>query len=106
MPRKLNPRFSVKKAHEMQHELSKKLCFEDNLQDEIEYIAGVDLAYLGDLSIGAAVVLDYSDMSLVESKVVHTKIQIPYVPTLLSFREIPPANLALNKLQIKPDVIM
>jgi deoxyribonuclease V len=97
----------VKKAHKMQRELSKKLFFEDNLQeDEIEYIAGVDLAYFGDLSIGATVVLDYSDMSLVESEVVCTKTRIPYVPTLLSFREIPPAYLALKKLQIKPDVIM
>ena len=84
MPRKLNPKFSVKKAHKMQRELSKKLFFEDNLQeDEIEYIAGVDLAYLGDLSIGATVVLDYFDMSLLESEVVYTKTRIPYVPTLL-----------------------
>lgn len=90
----------------MQRELSKKLCFEDILQDEIEYIAGVDLAYFGDLSIGAAVVLDYPSMSLIESQVVYKKTHIPYVPTLLSFREIPPAHLALKKLKTVPNIIM
>jgi len=90
----------------MQLELSKKLCFEDTLRNEIEYVAGVDLAYFGDLSIGAAVVLDYSNMSLIESQVVCTKTLIPYVPTLLSFREIPPAHLALKKLEHAPDIIM
>ena len=90
----------------MQLELSKKLCFKDILPDEIEYVAGVDLAYFENLSIGAAVVLDYSNMSLVESQVVCTKTRIPYVPTLLSFREIPPAHLALKKLETAPDIIM
>jgi len=43
---KLSPKFSVKKAHEMQLRLSKKLIFEDTLPDVVDYVAGVDVAYL------------------------------------------------------------
>jgi deoxyribonuclease V len=31
---------------------------------------------------------------------------MPYIPTLLSFREIPPAIAAIKKLKLQPDVIL
>ena len=31
---------------------------------------------------------------------------MPYIPTLLSFREIPPAMAAIKKLKIQPDVFL
>ena len=55
---KLNPKFSVKKAHEMQLRLSKKLLFEDTLPEAVNYVAGVDVAYLEGTSVAAVAVLD------------------------------------------------
>ena len=103
---KLSPKFSAKKAHEMQRRLSEKLSFEDMLPEAVDYVAGVDVAYLKDTSVGAVAVLDYSTLSLVEFQVAHVKTCIPYVPTFLSFREIPPAYSAIRKLHIEPDVFM
>jgi deoxyribonuclease V len=103
---KLSPKFSAKKAHEMQRRLSEKLIFEDTLPEAVDYVAGVDIAYLQDTSVGAVAVLDYSTLSLVEFQVAHVKTSIPYVPTFLSFREIPPAYSAVRKLSIEPDVFM
>jgi len=105
LPR-LNPKFSVKKAHEMQMRISKRLLFEDTLPETVEYVAGVDVAYLGDASVYAVAVLDASTLSEVEVQVAHTKTRFPYVPTLLSFREIPPAYSAIKKLHIEPDVLL
>ena len=34
------------------------------------------------------------------------QVKIPYIPTLLSFREIPPAMAAIRKLKIQPDVFL
>lgn len=106
MPLKLSPRFSVRKAHEMQSQMSKQVIREDRLPKKIRYVAGVDIAYAGETSIGAAAFLDFDSLSLVESKTVHFKTRFPYVPTLLSFREIPPALLAMKKLATTPDVFM
>ena len=105
MPR-LNPRFSVKKAHEMQLRLSKRLLFKDTLPETVDYVAGVDLAYLEDTSVCAVVVLDASTLSQVEVQVAHVQTRFPYIPTLLSFREIPPAYSAIKKLHSEPDVFM
>ncbi len=106
MRKKLSPRFSITKAHKMQKLLSKKLIFEDTLPDKIKYVAGVDISYQNGNSIGAVAVLDYKSLHIVETKVAYVKTRIPYVPTLLSFREIPPAYSAVRKLEIKPDVFM
>ena len=105
MPR-LNPKFSVKKAHEMQLRMSKRLLFEDTLPETVDYVAGVDVAYLEGTSVCAVAVLDASTLSQVEVQVAHVQTRFPYIPTLLSFREIPPAYSAIKKLHSKPDVFM
>lgn len=103
---KLSPRFSVKKAHETQLQMAKQVIREDRLPKKIRYVAGVDVAYAGETSIGAVAVLDFDSLALVESKTARCKTRFPYVPTLLSFREIPPALLAMKKLTTTPDVFM
>jgi len=106
LPNKSGPGFSSKKAHEIQRRLSKKLLFEDILPETVDYVAGVDVAYLEGASVGAVAVLDISTLSQVEAQVAHVKTCFPYIPTLLSFREIPPAYSAIKKLHNKPDVFL
>lgn len=98
--------FSSKKAHAAQLRASTKIIRQDRVPEEIRYVAGVDVAYTADLSIGAAVVLTFDSLSLVESKVACTKTRLPYIPTLLSFREVSPAYAAIRKLQSRPDVFL
>ena len=52
------------------------------------------------------VVLDYDSLELLENQVATCIVKIPYIPTLLSFREIPPAMAAIKKLKIHPDVFL
>jgi deoxyribonuclease V len=102
----IKPLFSVKKAHEMQLRLSKQIIFEDTLPEKIKFVAGVDVAYARGTSIGAVAVLDYNSLKLVESQTALCKTRFPYIPTLLSFREIPPAVLSIKKLHVQPDVFL
>jgi len=90
----------------MQLRLSKQVIHEDTLPKTIDYVAGVDVAYAKGISIGAVVVLDFTSLSPVESQVVRLKTRFPYIPTLLSFREIPPAYSAIKKLEVQPDVFL
>ena len=106
MPIRISPRFSVEKAHNMQLQLSKLVIHKDELPETIHYVAGVDVAYTNRTSIGAVAVLDFASLSLIESQVAHVKTRFPYIPTLLSFREIPPAFSAIKKLQVHPDVFL
>lgn len=90
----------------MQSRLSEQVIREDTLPDSIKYVAGVDVAYAKGICIGAVAVLNFASLSLVESKVVRLKTRFPYIPTLLSFREIPPAYSAIKKLEVEPDVFL
>ena len=58
------------------------------------------------MSIGAVAVLDYDSLKLVESQTALCKTRFPYIPTLLSFREIPPAVLSIKKLRMQPDIFL
>jgi deoxyribonuclease V len=100
------PCFSIKKAHETQLKMSKQIVFEDKLPAKIRFIAGVDVAYTKELSIGAVVVLDYNSLRLVEAQIATCKTMFPYVPTLLSFREVPPTVLSIKKLSVNPEVFL
>lgn len=102
----LNPRFSVEKAHETQASLSDRIIFDDKLPAKISFVGGVDVAYISDISIGAVVVLDFDNLKVVESHTVFCKTVFPYIPTLLSFREIPPVVQCLRRLSIQPDVLL
>jgi len=100
------PFFSVKKAHETQLRLSKHIIFKEVLPEKIRFVAGVDVAYARGMSIGAVAVLDYDSLKLVEPQTAFCKTRFPYIPTLLSFREIPPAVLSIKKLHVQPDVFL
>jgi len=99
-------RVSVEKAHRLQLRLSKRVVKEDMLPKTLRYIAGVDVAYEDSWSIGAAVVLNYSSLSLVETQTARVKTRFPYIPTLLYLRENAPAKAAIDKLKTDSEVFL
>ena len=103
---RLMKNFSVEKARNAQVCLSQKVILKDRLPCPITTVAGVDVSYVGNVAVGAAVVLDYESLRLLESQVATCRVKMPYIPTLLSFRELPPAMAAIRKLRIQPDVLL
>jgi deoxyribonuclease V len=67
-------------------------------------VAGVDVGYKNDVARAAIVVL--RRLEPVEEVVIEEPISFPYVPGLLSFREIPPLLTAWKRLRTKPDVVI
>jgi deoxyribonuclease V len=51
-------------------------------------------------------VLDYESLELLESQTATCEVKFPYIPTLLSFREIPPTVACIKKLKLQPDVLL
>jgi deoxyribonuclease V len=98
--------FSVSKAHKAQLYLSQKVVAEDRLPKKINRVAGVDVAYAGEIAISAAAVLDYDSLELLERQTATSTVKFPYIPTLLSFREIPLSIACIKKLRLQPDVLL
>ncbi len=103
---KIPNNFSVQKAHRTQTLLAQKIVKQDRLPQKISSVGGVDVAYVGNLGIGAAIVVDYVSLKLLEAEVAVCEVKMPYVPTLLSFRELPPTIKAIRKLKTCPDVFL
>ncbi len=72
------------------------------------YIAGVDISVnrFSKTGTGAVVVLTFPALRVAEIQVVTDRINFPYVPGLLSFREAPLLLAAFEKLKLKPDIVM
>jgi len=72
------------------------------------FIAGVDISVNKEqgMATGAVVVLSYPELRLVETEVVQGKLDFPYIPGFLSFREAPLILAACERLTVTPDLIM
>jgi deoxyribonuclease V len=103
---KLPPEFSVKKAHDTQRQLSERIISEDKVPKRIRLVGGIDVAYVEECSIAAVAVLDFGSLELKESQTAVCKTRFPYIPTFLSFREVPPAVTCIRKLRAQPDVLL
>ncbi|WP_309139148.1 endonuclease V [Nocardia cyriacigeorgica] len=74
---------------------------------EFATIAGLDSAYHDDGTVAAAiVVVDASTLGTVESTVAYGTTAFPYIPGLLSFREMPTTITAIEQLDITPDLLV
>ena len=94
-------------AKTLQVSLAKKVVTEDEGINP-HLIAGVDISSPGprDTGRGAAVVLNYPELNLVEVKTVEREVTFPYIPGLLSFREAPLILAACQELSSVPDLVL
>ena len=73
---------------------------------KINTVAGVDIGFKKDIARASVVVLSFPGLQVVDSVVTESPVRFPYVPGLLSFREIPPLLTAFTQLQTEPDLII
>jgi deoxyribonuclease V len=69
-------------------------------------IAGIDVGVSGEVARAAVVVLTYPDLRPMEQVAAEKPVSFPYVPGLLSFREVPVILDALQRLSALPDLLM
>jgi deoxyribonuclease V len=95
------------KAVVLQRELAQQIDVSKPLE-KCELIAGADCSYnrFSPKFYAAVVVLRTSDWSVVETQGVVGESPFPYIPGLLSFRELPSVLQAFAKLEHQPDAVM
>lgn len=79
---------------------------QEPLPRPVETIAGVDVSIRGNLAQAAIVVLRVPGLDPIDRAVWRAEVPFPYVPGLLSFREMPVILPALERLSVRPDVLM
>lgn len=72
----------------------------------VRHVAGADVSTHGDMAYATVVVLEFPGLSLVEVQGIEAPLRFPYVPGLLSFREIPPLVGALQKVETPVDAMI
>lgn len=98
---------SVAEAKEIQRVLAAQVIRKNDLGTP-NLIAGVDVSREDSdgKARGAVVVLDFPGLVLVEQSVATLEVNFPYVPGLLSFREVPLILAACEGLTVTPDLFI
>ncbi|MEI1375254.1 deoxyribonuclease V [Nostoc sp. UHCC 0926] len=99
---------TLEEAIVIQEKLRDQVITEDQLQETIQYVAGVDMGFEADgtISRAAVAVLSFPDLQVIETSLAHRPTSFPYIPGFLSFREIPAVLDALEKIKTTPDMIL
>ncbi len=106
--RNLHPwNVTTRKAFEIQADLAKMVVLKKDF-GQIRRIAGVDASYhLATKRIYSGIIIySFPDLNLLEKRYASRKIDFPYVPGLLTFREGPSILSAFEKVKYAPDLII
>lgn len=94
-----------REAVAVQRALADRVLIE-SLEGRLATVAGVDVSVRGHRARAAVVVVDVDGLAPVEVATAEASLTFPYVPGLLSFREMPAVIAALERLTTRPDVFM
>ncbi|MGR3176414.1 MAG: deoxyribonuclease V [Candidatus Scalindua sp.] len=96
-----------KKAVEIQERLKKSVILKGSTKN-CKLIAGADVSYTkgSEIFYASVVVFNLQTMERVEEVTASGKVDFPYIPGLLSFRESPILLKAFAKIKSEPDVII
>ncbi|GAB3357947.1 deoxyribonuclease V [Lysobacter tyrosinilyticus] len=96
----------VAAARALQVELAKQVRLKDDFAKPLRTVAGFDVGFEDDgaTTRAAAVLLDAESQQVLESHVARVSTRMPYIPGLLSFRELPALLEALALLSTRPDL--
>ena len=99
--------FSPSEAIVIQRELAPQVSRVNSIHSP-RFVAGSDLSRPDAQGIaqGAVVVLSYPELVVVDALVLKQKVEFPYIPGLLSFREAPLVLAICEKLTITPDLLL
>jgi len=93
-------------ARQLQDDLARQLVLRDDFAKPLRSIAGFDVGFEGDGAItrAAAILLDADTLEILDQQVARLPTRMPYIPGLLSFRELPALLEALAMLSATPDL--
>lgn len=90
---------NLEELRKIQEKMAKSVVLDDLVPvDDLKYVIGVDQAFVDDKIISCAVKLRLPELEVVDKSVKVEKVNFPYIPTFLMFREGEPAVNAVKGL--------
>ena len=97
----------LERLRQEQWALRTKISLKDQKpSNQLHTIAGLDVSYSGEEAFGAVVVMDLDSLHVLETQTSSIRTRFPYIPTYLSYHELPIAIELLEKLTINPDILL
>ena len=96
---------SPREAIALQRKLAGRVVRVDRLS-RVRLVCGLDVHYANGMARAAAALCRFPELEPVGKAIVRWRVSFPYIPGLLSFREIPAALAALQALPAAPDLIL
>jgi deoxyribonuclease V len=98
---------SPAEARQLQEALARQVVLEDRF-GAVASVAGVDAGFegRGRVTRAAVVVMRWPGLEIIEQVVAREPTTFPYVPGLLSFRELPAVLAAFGRLAALPDLVL
>ncbi len=96
---------SAQAAIAIQQQLRAEVVTQDQF-NQVRYVAGVDVGFDNALARAAVAVLRFPGLQLEAYAIATVPTAFPYVPGLLSFREVPAVLAALGQLAVPPDLLL
>jgi deoxyribonuclease V len=92
-------------ARRLQKELASRVVRRDTFT-RVTTVCGLDVGIRGDRATASCVVMRFPELEIIEERVESSSLTFPYIPGLLSFREIPALVPALESVRREPDLIL
>ena len=96
---------SPQAALTLQNQLAAQVIKETKA-DSVTTVTGVDASYCDDLARAAVVTLSYPELEMKAYATATRRVDFPYVPGLLTFREGPAVLDALDKMAVTPELLI
>lgn len=100
---KITPQEAIAIQNELRHQVIRADRFE-----KVRTVAGVDVGFeeKGKITRAAVAVLGFPELEIIDSVIARLPTTFPYVPGLLSFREVPAILEALSRVARPPDMLL
>jgi deoxyribonuclease V len=95
-----------RRAIALQEELAARVRLRPFPLRAVRRVAGADIAVGERVGVAAVVVMEFPSLEIVEERVAAVGLTFPYIPGLLSFREIPAVAECLRKVRTRFDVLL
>ena len=98
--------FNIVEMRRFQAKLAKNVITEDTFSTPIRNVAGLSIACNGEHAAVACAIYDNGLLELLHSESRRVRINFPYIPTFLSFREGPPIIELIRDAERKADLYL